>query len=79
MSAEAALLTRTWKVGIRDVTMTIPRPRAGQPVHVACEWAPSAPQRLSGAEWRQYRAGRDAALRDLCAELGLRGGLVVEV
>ncbi len=76
MPGEAAALVRSWRVGKRRVTMTAPRPRNGQ-VHTATiEWHPDMPRRLSRREWKQYRAGRDAAFADLCSELGVSGALI---
>jgi len=65
MNATAAILTRTWSVGARTCTLTVPRPKRGKPVHACIEWSPSVPLSLSAAEWAQYRAGRDAAMVDL--------------
>ena len=76
MSASAAILTRTWPVGCRTVTLTVPRPRKERPVCVSCEWSPSVPKALTAAEWIEYRAGRDAALAALAEELGGNVGLV---
>ena len=75
MPGEAAAMTRTWRVGKRRVSMTVPRPRSGQVATAAMEWHPDMPRRLSRREWEQYRAGRDAAFADLCADLGIRGAL----
>ena len=71
MSAEAPLLSRTWNVGPRTVKFVVPRPKPGRAVHCACEWAPDEPRRLSPAEWQDYVAGRNAALADMAAELGV--------
>ncbi len=76
MSAEAAAMTRTWRVGKRKVTMTAPQVRAGQVASAAIEWHPDVPRKLSRREWRQYRAGRDAAFAELFAELGIRGAVL---
>ncbi len=76
MSAEAAIFTRTWQVGSRKVTMTLPRLPSGKPGVVAMEWDGSVPKRMGNAEWQQYRAGRDAALADLARELGLNIAVV---
>ncbi len=73
MSAEAAALVRTWRVGKRRVTVTMPQIRTGQVLHPAIEWSPNLPRRLSRREWKQYRAGRDKAFAELFAELGIRG------
>ncbi len=71
MSAEAASLTRSFHVGHRIVTVTMPATRRGKVQYMTTEWAPDLPQRLSKREWRQYRAGRNAAV----AELAERGGI----
>ena len=73
MSAEAAALVRTWRVGNRRVTMTAPRLRNGQVAMATIEWLPTMPRKLSRREWKQYRAGRDAAFAELCSDLGVRG------
>ena len=76
MSGESAALVRTWRVGKRKVTVTVPQMRTGQVLHAAFEWHPSMPRRLSRREWREYRAGRDAAFAELFAELGIRGAVL---
>ena len=73
MPAEAAAMTRTWRVGKRRVTLTVPQPRSGQVLHAAFEWHPDMPRRMSRREWRQYRTGRDKAFSELFADLGVRG------
>jgi hypothetical protein len=55
------VLRSSWRVGRCTVTMTqhlelIP----GSFGTLRVEWAPAMPRKLSKAEWRQYRAGRDA-------------------
>jgi hypothetical protein len=70
MSAEPAILTHLWKVGSRTCTMVVPCLQPGRPVHVAIEWCPTMPRRLSAEELSEYRAGRDAALAELARELG---------
>ena len=76
MSGEAAAMTRTWRVGKRTVTCTVPQVRSGQVLHAAFEWTPNMPRRLSRREWRQYRAGRDKAFAELFAELGVKGAVL---
>ena len=78
MPGEAVAITRTWRVGRRKVTATVPQVRTGQVLHAAIEWCPDMPRKLSRREWEQYRAGRDAAFADLCGDLGIRG-LLCEV
>jgi len=73
MSAEAPAVVATFKVGTRQVRLTIPRPGSGN-CYVAAEWTPDMPRALSASEWKQYRAGRNAAIR----QLGMRA-LIIEV
>ncbi len=70
---EKAALVRTWRVGKRKVTVTLPQMRSGQVLHATIEWCPDMPRRLSRRELKQYRTGRDAAFADLCGDLGVRG------
>lgn len=73
MGAEAAALTRTWKVGTRySVTLTVPKPKPGQQVAAVMEWQPDTPDRLSQAEITEYLDGRNAAIAELSSDLGLR-------
>ncbi len=74
--AEKAALVRTWRVGKRKVTVTVPQIRTGQVLYAAFEWTPNMPRRLSRREWRQYRKGRDAAFAELFEELGIRGAVL---
>ena len=67
--------TRTWLVGKRRCTFTVPQSRSGQVATVTIEWHPDMPRQLSRKEWKQYRAGRDAAFAGLCGDLGIRGML----
>ncbi len=76
MPGEAAAMTRTWCVGRWKVTASVPQVRAGQVLHAAMEWSPDVPRKLSRREWREYRAGRDAAFAELFAELGIRGAVI---
>ncbi len=74
--AEQAALERSWRVGKRTVTCTVPQVRSGQVLHAAFEWIPNMPRCLSRREWRQYRAGRDKAFAELFAELGVKGAVL---
>ncbi len=76
MPGESAALVRTWRVGKRKVTVTVPQIRTGQVLHAAFEWFPNMPRRLSRRDLRHYRKGRDAAFNELCRELGIPGALV---
>lgn len=70
MSAESAF-TRTWPVGRYCVTLNCPSPKPGAVLAAVCEWSPTTPQRLTAEEIEQYRAGRDAALKDMAAKLSI--------
>ena len=74
--AEKAALVRTWRVGKRKVTVTVPQIRSGQVLYAAFEWYPNMPRRMSRREWKQYRKGRDAAFAELFAEIGIRGAVL---
>lgn len=75
MVAEAAFV-RSWEVGRYTATLSCPRPRPGQVQAAVIEWHPEIPQRLTAAEVEAYRAGRDAAMRDLARRMGGRAGVV---
>ena len=64
-------MVSTFKVGKYTVILTIPRPTIGATISMACEWEPTIPQRLSKREWREYRAGRDAAFAELSKLTGM--------
>jgi len=72
MSAESALLERTFAVGRFTCTMTFPRPKPGAVVHMAVEWSPRMPRQLSTSEKAAYRAGRDAAVAAYGEQMGER-------
>lgn len=79
MSAELPVLVRSFRVGARTCTVTIPRIAGTRaPVSMLVEWSPDIPRNLSAAEWAQYRLGRDAAIREVADLLG-GTALVVEV
>jgi hypothetical protein len=71
MSAQAALAVRSWPVGNRTVTLTIPRPNSTGPIVASATWSPTEPSGLSTSEWLQYRQGRHKALCELAEELGI--------
>ena len=72
MSDETAALTRSFRVGRRTVTVTMPTPRKGEARCMTMEWTPDMPKRLSKREWRRYRAGRDAAVAELAELAGVK-------
>ena len=71
MTAESALGVRTWRVAGYTCELTVQRPKSGALVHAVCEWTPAEPSRLSAEEWREYRMGRNRAISELAAELGI--------
>lgn len=73
MSAQAAALSRTWKVGRYTATLTVPPVKNGV-LHASIEWQPHVPRDLTPDELEAYRLGRDRAFR----ELGL-SALIVEL
>lgn len=71
MSGEAPTLSRTWPVGPWTVTLTIPPLGSFAACSPTMEWAPALPVRkLTAAERRQYREGRDKAVSELARALG---------
>ncbi len=77
MTAEAALATRSWRVGRWTCTMTIPKPQPGQALQACVEWSPALPSRtLSAALLAEYRTGRHAALESIAAELEISVAVV---
>lgn len=76
MSAEAAALTRSWPVGSRVCTLTVPKSKPGAVMAACIEWEPGPPPHLSASEWREYRAGRNAAIADLAAKLGINAAVI---
>jgi len=70
MSAQAAI-TRSWPVGKRTVTLSVPPLKHGTVMHAVIEWAPEQPPRLSGEEWHEYRVGRQIALAEIAGQLGI--------
>ena len=75
MAAESAALVRQWRVGAFTATLTMPRPMRGKASAAMIEWQPHAPTQLTDDEFKQYRAGRDAALAELASRLGIRIGV----
>lgn len=76
MSAEAAALTRSWAVGTRTCTLTVPKSRPGAAMSACVEWSPDPPPRLSASEWHQYRTGRNAAIAEMAATLGINAAVI---
>lgn len=76
MSAEAAILTRSWRVAGRTCTLSVPRPEPGKALSACMEWEPSPPKSMTAEDWRAYRAGRNAALAEVAAELNIAVAVV---
>ena len=70
------MVVRSWTVGDRTCTLSVPRPSPSTALHAVIEWAPAPPSRLSGPEWVQYRQGRDAALAEVAHALQLTVAVV---
>ncbi len=76
--AEAALLVRSFQVGLYTATITVPKPAPGVAASIFVEWSPDLPESLTPLELEQYQAGRGAVAADLAQALG-RSVAVVEV
>jgi len=77
MAAEGTLAVRPWKVGRYTCTLTLLPPLTGAVLGICVEWAPAQPKRpLTDSELAEYRAGRDAALEDAAAQLGVAVAVV---
>ena len=64
-------LSRTWQVGPWSVTLMVPPIGSFAAQSPTMEWTPALPDRkLTGAERRQYYAGRDRAIGELARALG---------
>jgi len=78
MSAEAAVLSRSWRVGRWTVTLSIPVLTPGLGAAGVVEWSPAMPGRpLTPTELAEYRTGRDIALAEFARAKGL-GAAVIE-
>ena len=75
MSADAAIV-RSWPVGKRTCTLTVPRFKPGTVIHAVAEWVTDEPARLTTEEWAQYQAGRNHAIASVAAELGINVGVL---
>ena len=70
---------RSFAVGVRfTATLRAVRCDDSGALAAVIEWTPRRPERLTPAEVQTYRRGRDDALRELAAELGV-GVAVAEV
>ena len=64
-------LTRSWPVGSRTCTLSVPRLRKGALQHASVECSPTRPPYLKSSDWPQYLAGRAQAVAEIAAELGI--------
>lgn len=71
MSADQAVLQRSFPVGFYTATLTVRASRSGGTVGCTCEWEPGVPERLGEAELFAYVTGRNTALAELSQLLGL--------
>jgi hypothetical protein len=76
MSAEAAIASRSWPAGRYTCTLTMQRPKAGALASCVIEWAPEPPKRLTAGELLEYRMGRNRALAEISAALGLNAAVI---
>lgn len=76
MSDLAESATRSWKVGAFTCCLTIPRSGRGRLMSAVVEWSPCQPSRLTDAEMKQYRLGRNLALAEIAAELQIATAVV---
>jgi hypothetical protein len=76
MTAEAAILSRSWRVGDRVCTISLPPVDGAGPRCACIEWSPSPPANLSVAEWVEYRTGRNAAVEELARALGVTAAVL---
>lgn len=61
---------RTFPVGDRLLTVSIPDPSRHGQMHPTLSWAPDAPFLMNDRELTDYAIGRQKVLEDLCAHLG---------
>lgn len=76
MSAEKALVRRSFRVGTRICTLTIPQPKGCNAVSMVAEWTPDLPDSgLTESELAAYRAGRALVVAELSRVLGVEVGV----
>jgi hypothetical protein len=75
-SARAPAFVRSFRIGRYTCTIAIPHCTPGGAVQMTRVWHPELRRPLTAAELRQYRAGRDAALRELSELIGMRTNMV---
>jgi hypothetical protein len=67
---DSIAVSRSFRVGRYTCTLSTPRPERGAVLAMVAEWSPHVPTRLSSTELRAYRAGRDAFVAELAAQIG---------
>jgi hypothetical protein len=78
MSASPPLLTRDYRIGRFELTLSLPcTSRTGVPTTLLAEWAPERPTDLTAAERAMYMLARDSFLRDALHLIGGSRALVV--
>lgn len=70
------MAVRTWQAGRYTCTLTVQRPMPGALVACCIEWSPDMPTRLTDDELRHYRAGRNRALAEVSALLGINAAVI---
>ncbi|NUZ07652.1 hypothetical protein [Piscinibacter koreensis] len=75
MSAEPAI-TRTWSVGRYTAHLSVARPKPGAVMCAVIEWTPGVPRDFTDRDYQKYRDGRDRALSQIAAELGINVAVV---
>lgn len=60
-----AIASRTFTVGHRVVTVSLPDIDPNRVGVLTFDWTPDVPTNMSEAEWAQYRAGRDTLLAEV--------------
>lgn len=66
-----ASASRSFPVGERTVTLTATLPASQRTSACTVAWQPAAPSALSASEWHELRAGRQVAIDEIAAELGV--------
>ena len=70
LSTPASLAIHQFRVGKYTCTLRVPVPQDGSIAGLNAEWSPGVPTRLSSADLRQWRRGRNEALAQVAARLG---------
>lgn len=76
MSAEAPSISRSWSVGRYTCTLTVPKAGPNKVASAVIEWSPGFPDSLTSAQRAAYRHGRDAAIAEVAATLGVNTAVI---